>query len=69
MPVTPGKNLKKTNEDVRIQNDICTPHVIRNKMVPSFCKLLLLWRSYNLCYITEFFMKCIFVLSFYNASF
>ena len=50
--LTTRKLTLVSDEYIRIQGqlkDFCTPHVIRNTMVPSVCLFKLVWPSYGLC--------------------
>ena len=57
----------KTLEYKEQRKDICTPYVIRSKMVPSFCRFELSWTSYGLGIITKFVYVMCFCTKLYNA--
>ena len=45
---------------------VCVPHMIRNMMMPRFCKLELPWPRYGLCYVTINFYEVWSVPSFFK---
>ena len=53
--LTTRKLTLVSDEYIRIQDQrkhFCTPHVIRNTMMPSFCKFEVVWPRYGLCKFT-----------------